>query len=89
MSFFTFQQNNSGGSTVGFETVIIEADNADDANEAVQEYGVYFDGCYDNRDCSCCGDRWSRTYEGDADPVPSIWGRPADETDPSILIIHN
>lgn len=23
-----------------------------------QGIGIYFDGCADNKDCECCGDRW-------------------------------
>jgi hypothetical protein len=88
MPFFTFQQNDSGGFFDGFETVIVEAANADEANDVALEYGVYFDGCYDGRDCDCCGDRWYRVHDFQADDVPSIYGQPADENDPSILIVH-
>lgn len=77
MPFYTFNQNNSGGhfdddDTV-CETVIIEADNADEANEKALELGMYFNGCFSGRDCACCGDRWYETYEGDGNPEPMIY----------------
>jgi hypothetical protein len=45
----------------------------DDANSIAESIGMYFDGCSDGRDCSCCGDRWYPTY-GKGDDVPSIYG---------------
>ena len=42
MSFYTFNQNNSGGFFVGPEYVIIEADSADDANMIALDHDVYF-----------------------------------------------
>ena len=84
--FFDYSQNNSGG---GFdmddakgicETVIIEAENAEDADRRAEEIGLYFNGCASGVDCPCCGNRWSaqntswRNEEGD--PVPSIYGTP-------------
>jgi hypothetical protein len=84
--FFTFNQNNSGG---GFDfdkdegithNVIIEADDAKGANQRALDIGLYFEGCADGRDCSCCGDRWYPQYEDrEGDEVPSIWGRPLGE----------
>ena len=63
--FFRYRQNNSGGSFeispkkgIGYK-VIIEANNCDDANIRAEEIGLYFNGVLDNRDCDCCGDRWS------------------------------
>jgi len=87
MPFFTFRQNNSGGFFQGFETVIVEAANAAEANDVALEYGVYFDGA-GSIDCDCCGDRWYRVRDFDAEDVPSIYGQPADENDPSILIVR-
>lgn len=77
--FWEFSQNNSGG---GFLTdhdrgishfVIIEAQNADEANLRAKGVGIYFDGCETNQDCSCCGDRW---YEasGSGDDLPTLYG---------------
>lgn len=85
MSFFHFNQNNTGGS---FEFdkeagithhVIIEADSVDEANGRAQEIGIYFDGCESGTDCSCCGDRWSRAWDTDADAEPLIYATPASE----------
>lgn len=62
--FFDYSQNNSGG---GFdmddakgicETVIVEAENAEDADRHAEEIGLYFNGCASGLNCSCCGDRW-------------------------------
>ena len=88
MSFFTFCQNNSGGS---FDAdhglfVVIEADNADHANQrAVEEEGLYFDGVQSGADCSCCGDRWYRAWDSNAaTDSPMIYGKPATEYRPMI-----
>lgn len=80
--FYPYSQNNSGGSFSNSETkgiseyVIIEALNAEHANTRAEEIGLYFDGCDDGRDCSCCGDRWYKTDESDGCDVPSIYGKP-------------
>lgn len=73
--FFAFHQNNSGGSfqcdDEVTEFVIIEAKNADHANSTAEFIGIYFDGCEQGIDCSCCGDRWYRTsdYQGTDQPL--------------------
>lgn len=78
MSFFTFHQNNSGGSwSRPAINMIIEANSAREANGLAEEYGAYFDGY---GDCQCCGDRWYELSKGDdGDPVPSIYGSPVEE----------
>lgn len=80
MKYYTFSQNNSGGS---FRTtdkikeyVIIEAPDAEYANFLAERLEIYFDGVSDGRDCGCCGDRWHRTSESDGDAVPSIYSYP-------------
>lgn len=76
--YYTFGQNNSGGSFDFDESrgvthyVIIEADNAEDANRRAEDLGIYFDGCESGMDCDCCGDRWSPAWRGDAEP--SVYG---------------
>ena len=77
MNFFTFRQNNSGGSFVidperglGY-MVCIEAENAAKACERAREIGLYFDG---RGDCSCCGPRWSEVEDDDALPYPGYQG---------------
>ena len=86
--FFTYHQNNSGGS---FEqdpkrgighVVIVEARDAYDADNLAKRIGLYFDGCSSGRDCSCCGDRWSSMtdyyYKEQGDEVPTIYGQEVD-----------
>ncbi len=86
--FFTFDQNNSGGSFVRdsqrgiCEYVIIEAINSDDANSRAENIGLYFNGCEDDRDCPCCGDRWYANSDKGED-VPSLYGKPIDEMEKS------
>lgn len=76
MSFYTYCQNNSGGDFDVDEEVahyvIIEAPNADAADERAKEVGLYFDG---EGDCECCGNRWSEAYEGS--DSPRIYGEVA------------
>lgn len=74
MQFFTFKQNNSGGSFdhdadagIGY-AVIVEADDAQDASRRAKAIGLYFNGCDDGRDCQCCGDRWYPESEGTDEP---------------------
>lgn len=96
--FFTYRQNNSGGSFIRDESVdiyvIIEAVDYEDADRRAENVGIYFDGCADGSDCECCGDRWSNTYGG-GDAVPSIYGVALADTkerlkisDLSPVIIH-
>lgn len=82
MSFFTFNQNNSGG---GFDYdesagishfVIIEADSAKEAVFEAEDIGLYFNG---DGDCSCCGNRWSDWMDDeDQAEEPMIYGFPAE-----------
>ena len=81
--FWTFRQNNSGGSFdfnkergISVE-VIIEANTADEASARAQDIGLYFDGCANGQDCPCCGDRWydSTSYDK-GDPAPSHYNTP-------------
>lgn len=78
--FFTFNQNNSGGSfdiDLNFgisQYVIIEAENASQANEIALGIGLYFYGCSSGNDCPCCGDRWYEVDDSDGTEFPSIYG---------------
>lgn len=78
--YYHFRQNNSGGDFVfsdGISVhVIIEALSAEHANERAVECGLYFDGVSEGRDCSCCGDRWCKASEHDAEASPCIYGEP-------------
>lgn len=79
--YYTFRQSKSGGyykidpSEGISQYVIIQADNAEEANERAEEIGLYFDGCDYGMDCLCCGDRWYRSYEEDGTETPEIFGR--------------
>lgn len=85
--FYTYMQNNSGGSFVHDEIagishfVIVEADNPDHANERAEEIGLYFNGCDLGVDCDCCGDRWYAQYargdnHDDGTELPTVYGDP-------------
>ena len=77
--FYTFNQNNSGGSFKGPHYIIIEANSAQEANSLAQNHTVYFDGCREGIDCSCCGDRWHKV-DGSGNKLPSIYGTEVPET---------
>jgi len=86
MKFFTYIQNNSGGgfhqdeeSGIGLN-VIIEANSSEEANDKAESIGLYFDGCDNDRDCSCCGDRWYRSYEDGTD-TPRIYDQDVSSQD--------
>lgn len=92
MAFYTYDQNNSGGS---FEFdhrngislyVIVEADSAGEADEKAEDIGLYFDGAYD---CSCCGNRWHEAggwwSDDEGDQYPSVFGRPVWEKEEDSL----
>ena len=74
--FYTYTQNNSFGAfDINDDVthyVIIEADSVEDANSRAVAVGIYFNGCRNGIDCSCCGDRWSKAWEEDATPEPMI-----------------
>lgn len=83
MAFYTFLQNNTYGSwsydpNAGIgPVVIIQASDADAANEIADVIGIYFDGCSEGRDCKCCGDRWYMVGESDGSATPEVFGEPA------------
>jgi len=77
--FYTFSQNNSGGSfevtdSVA-EYVVVEANDLTHAIERALAIGIYFDGVNAGLDCECCGDRWSEPYRDNGTPTPEfgIW----------------
>lgn len=87
--FYSFSQNNSGGSFSKSETdgiseyVIIEAENAKKANDRAEEIGIYFNGCNEGVDCDCCGDRWYSVDESDGEETPSIYGESIEKAEKS------
>ena len=75
--FYTFSQNNSGGYFVEndkygvCEYVIVEAQNADEANSIFENIGDEVPGFH--KYCSCCGERWHDVDEHDGKNTPSIY----------------
>lgn len=74
--FFTFRQNNTGGSFVidgdngiGIN-VIIEAFDEYDALHIAETIDLYFDG---NGDCECCGYRWDANDSQNHTKNPTIY----------------
>jgi hypothetical protein len=82
--FYTFNQNNTGGSFNYDERegishyVIVEAETPADANDRARDIGLYFDGVEAYWDCSCCGDRWYRASSYDESATPEVYGEPAE-----------
>jgi hypothetical protein len=82
MPFYNFNQNNSGGKfhiDVGQGItleVIVEANDAREANQLAERVGIYFDGCNNERDCGCCGDRWYQVYDDQGTARPDYYGTP-------------
>ncbi|MGH6774737.1 DUF7296 family protein [Brucella tritici] len=76
--FWTFSQNNSGGSFNLDESsgvthyTIIEATDLDHAISRALAIGIYFNGCEDGIDCECCGDRWCEPWDKDGDNAPQV-----------------
>ena len=80
--WFTFSQNNSGGSfTVDenvCEYVFVQAKSAKDAVLVAQNF------CDNSDSCSCCGDRWSFYVEdNDGTTEPQVYGEPITMLAPS------
>lgn len=72
--FYEFDQNNSGGYFVEDDKLchrlFIEATTLEEAIDKVEGLGVYFNGCEDGIDCSCCGDRWYEPWGDDGLTFP-------------------
>ena len=80
MKFYTFDQNNSGGSFIhdpdlgiGY-VVVIEAESQDKAIEKAESIGLYFNGVVEGYDCPCCGDRWYLPWTDNAKELPEHCG---------------
>ena len=80
--FYHFNQNNSGGSFHFNEEkgithhVVIESDNASQANYDAEEIGIYFDGY---GDCECCGNRWYPVDDYNGKEFPHVFGKKVTE----------
>jgi len=86
MKFFHYNQNNSGGYFIesdeqGIGTdIIIEAENAEKANDRLRAIGNKYGSDDFWSFCDCCGERWYEQCPGDeGDDVPSFYGRPIEE----------
>lgn len=82
--YYTYNQNNSGGSFVNNDRVchyvIVQAVSPADADRRAENIGIYFDGVADGQDCSCCGDRWDRAWQAGT-AKPEIYGKDPREYD--------
>jgi hypothetical protein len=93
--FYTFDQNNSGGyfikcaKTGISEFVIIEARDADHAQDIFDGIGSSIDG-FDNY-CECCGPRWEQVREADGEVELRIYDKEVtrDRDLPSQDILEN
>ncbi len=80
--FYEYCQNNSGGSFHVIEDkgighyVVVEATSAAEADVRAEQIGLYFDGCSTERDCRCCGDRWSEARGDEGTEEPTLEGKP-------------
>ena len=78
--FYTYSQNNSGGSFIGPALyVVVEADNSEEADSIAEKNGLYFDGCEKGADCDCCGDRWRRAWVDSGKEKPMIYDEEVSE----------
>jgi hypothetical protein len=79
MAWYEYTQNNTGGSFVEDDRVgsyvWVEAASADEANSRAEGVGIYFDGCDNGMDCSCCGDRWYPVWKDDGSDKPELYGK--------------
>jgi len=82
MKFYSYSQNNSGGSFVHDAEagighyVIVEAKSALDADRRAESIGLYFDG---SGDCECCGNRWSEQWSDEGKDKPMIYDQDVSE----------
>jgi hypothetical protein len=72
MKWFLYHQNNPSGVFHGpAYHVYVQAISERVANAMAEDAGLYFNGCADGKDCSCCGDRWSTPYRSyNEEPAP-------------------
>jgi hypothetical protein len=87
--FFTFNQNNSGGSFDYDEQsgithyVIVEAYDLKHAMGRAEDIGIYFNGVDEGLDCECCGDRWYEPYSDEGSNEPQVYDQHPSKKEPS------
>ena len=88
--FYSFRQNNSGGNFRelgnGKIHLIVEALSSREANKIALENEIYFNGCDNDMDCSCCGDRWYRAEEGEGFDSITMFGGVGLELEDCLII---
>ena len=71
MTYFTYRQNNSGGSfNLPAISVVIKAETASEAETIALANGIYFDPMFEI-DCECCGNRWFDDATA-SDDIPAV-----------------
>lgn len=84
--FYTFRQNNSGGSFVGPVLLCVECDSLDDANVQAERHGFQF-GMVGS--CECCGPRWPTAYGVNfLTETPTYYGDPLPESGTSWTLYY-
>lgn len=75
MTYYTYRQNNSGGShTKPAINLVVKADTPAEADAIAIANGVYFDPMFEV-DCECCGNRWDSAVDGwvsTSDTIPEV-----------------
>lgn len=92
--FYKFNQNNSGGAFKKIKGrhaayVVVEASSKEEASERAKSIGVYFDGCKNGMDCSCCGNRWRPTEDYDALKTGFPWAIVPKDVGDSVVYFSN
>ncbi|MED2979537.1 hypothetical protein P4284_23020 [Bacillus swezeyi] len=73
MTFYNYDQNNSGGFFEVNEKLchrlFIEAESREEADDIAESLGVYWAGIEKGLDCPCCGDRWYGASKVDLEKI--------------------
>jgi hypothetical protein len=87
--FYTFDQNNSGGSFEYNERsgithyVIIEAHDLKHAMSRAEDIGIYFHGVASGQDCECWGNRWYEPWDDKGTEEPQVYDEHPSKKEPS------